>query len=260
MLPRPPAPQALPVRRTARPGCRTRPGPRTPRRRAPAPSRAPRRGRTPSTIRLPIRKSPCTSTGGDGWPAGWPPASGTPTRTWRWCRPSRRAARATARSWSSRAQAGDRAGRRGGWRPAPARIAAAAGRGAARRRRAALNAPDDGLARDLDRRSGTDCPVRQANRRRSRMCGTGAPGRRGRGLGAGLELHAGVHVVGRRRCAGSARRRCSPRDGVERPVVRLAPPVSARRFSIATSAAERGASTAASCGAALASTSLAGRT
>ena len=82
------------ARRSATPGCRTRPGPRIPRRCAPVPSPAPPPGR----IR---RRSGCPS-GNPRAPAaaataaaGAQPASETPTRMWLWCRPFRRAVAAT---------------------------------------------------------------------------------------------------------------------------------------------------------------------
>ena len=59
-----------------------------------------------------------------------------------------------------------------------------------------LDAPDDGLALDLvaDQKRIAQCGKRIVG---DQNVGHGCAGRRGGGLGAGFELHAGVHVVGR---------------------------------------------------------------
>ena len=59
-----------------------------------------------------------------------------------------------------------------------------------------LDAPDDGLALDLvaDQKRIAQCGKRIVG---DQDVGDRCAGRRGGGLGAGLELHAGVHVVGR---------------------------------------------------------------
>ncbi len=79
----------------------------------------------------------------------------------------------------------------------------------------ALDAPDDGLALDLlaDQKRIAQCGNRIVG---DQDLGDRRAGRRGRGLGAGFELHAGVHVVGR---TGAQDQRAAllARDGVERP-------------------------------------------
>ena len=122
------------------------------------------------------------------------PASETPTRMWPWCRPCRRAVAAT-RSAGRRRSGPPRPGRRGGWRPAPVRTAAAAVRG--RRRRGArwilLTIVSPSMA--LQIRYGL--PSAAVELSAARMCGTGAPAAAARCCDRGLQLHAGVHVVGR---------------------------------------------------------------
>ena len=162
-----------------------------------------------STIRLPIRKSPCTSRGGDDG-GRWRPASGTPIRTSRWCRPSRRAGRATRRAGRSasgprrRVGAVDRRQRvrallQSRWRPGRRARGGSAGRWSRRRSR---------------RRSGTDCPVRQGNCRPP-GCADGGPG------GGGALLDPASSSMPACTSSGGPVRRISAAaavgDGVERP-------------------------------------------
>ena len=105
--------------------------------------------------------------------AGWRPASETPTRTSPWCRPSSSSRSRHSVSWSSLGQIRPSGSAR--WMAASACAhcvsSACGGHASSRARwmRRTIVSPA------MRRRSGTGCPVRQANRRRARMCGTGAP-------------------------------------------------------------------------------------
>ena len=186
-----------PERRTATPGCRTTPGLRTPRRRVPAPSRGRRQGRIRRRSGFPSGNRRAPEPGATAV-AGGRPASETPTRKWRWCHPWRRGAARHSASWSSRARAG------------VVGVGAVDGgqrlRALAQQPRAArlsitgveltLDAPHDGLALDLiaDQKRIAQCGRRIVGDQDVR---DGCAGRRGGGLGAGFEFHAGVDVVGR---------------------------------------------------------------
>ena len=190
-------------------------------------------------MRFPIRKSPCTRRGGDG--VGRLSASqrnahskvavvSPMASSW-----SRHSA-----SWSSSAQAEHVRCRRGGWPPAPRRTGAAVVPGPGRRRASAGSGGRSSRRRSR-RRSETDCQVRQWNRRRPR-CGGPVRRRRPRRVAraASSSMPACTSSGGPVRRISD--RRCPPVTASNAHVVRLAPPVSACRFST-TAAPRAGSST-----------------
>ena len=108
----------------------------------------------------------------------------------------------------------------------------------------ALDAPHDGLAVDFvtDEERITQCGRRIVGEKNVWHRRAGG---RGGGLCVGFEFHAGVHIVGR---AGAQDQRTAlpVGDGLDAHVVRLAPPVNARRLSTEVRAPKAVCSTAAS--------------
>ena len=123
-----------------------------------------------------------------------------------------------------------RPGRRGGWRPAPARTAAAAGRrpASSRARWIRLTIVSPPIA--LQIRYGLPSAAGESSA--ARMCGTGAPA--AAAAPAGRRPRVPCRRARRRagRCAGSGPPALRRPTASNAHVVRLAPPVSARRFSM----------------------------
>ena len=244
------------ARRTARPGCRTRPGLRRPRRRAPAPSPARRPGRIRRRSGCPSGSRRAPACGGDG--AGRLAASQRNAHSKvAVVSPMVSSRSRHSTSWSS-------------WvRPGQVRVGAVDGGerlraltqqlAPGRRRRAGAGCDGRWSRRRSRRRSETDCRVRQQNRRRPAR---GGPARRRQPRRPGRGLRVPCRRARRRavRCAGSAIVVAPPVTASNAQVVRLAPPVSARRLSIAVPAPRAGSSTAASLGASSSATLTCGRT
>ena len=199
-----------------------------PRRCAPVPSPAPRPDRTRRRSGCPSgsRRAPAAAASA---PAGWPSSQRNAHSNVAVVSPISSSRSRHSASWSARSGR-SRPGRRGGWRPAPARTAAAAGRG--RRRRGCAGCAARSSRRRSRCRSGTDCPVPQANCRRR---GCAGPARPPPPRAAGPRPRVPCPRARRRagRCAGSAHGDCRPPERASNAhVVRLAPPVSGCRFSM----------------------------
>ena len=214
-------------RRTATPGCRTTPGPRRPRRCAsvPSPAPPPARSRRRSGCPSGSRRAPARSATAR---ADARPASGTPTRTWLWCRPCRRAGAATRRAGRARPARCPSGSAR--WIAASACAHCASSRprpASSRPRWMRRTIVSPAIASQIRIR------IAQCRRRNRRRPGCGAPARRRPRRAAAPRPR--VPCPAWMSSGGPVRRIsarcCVPVTASNAHVVRLAPPVSARRFS-----------------------------